>query len=59
MLENPCRFMTVYLRPYCSYCARVIVGSGVRCDDCFEHNTPFFLCARCAQRVGDGPRRDA
>lgn len=54
MLENPCRFMTVYLRPYCSYCARVIVGSGVRCDDCFEHNTPFFLCAQCAQLVGDG-----
>ena len=33
MLENPCRFMTVYLRPYCSYCGKVIVGGGVRCDE--------------------------
>ena len=30
---------------------KVIVGGGVRCDECFHHNTPFFLCSRCSQRV--------
>ena len=29
----------------------VIVGTGLRCDDCFVNSTPFFLCQLCAQKV--------
>ena len=51
MLENPARFMIVYLRPTCSFCGQIIVGTGLRCDDCFVNSTPFFLCQLCAQKV--------
>ena len=51
MLENPSRFMIVYLRPYCSRCGDVIVGEGMRCDECFQSKTPFFLCSKCMNRV--------
>ena len=54
MLENPSRFMIVYLRPYCSRCGEVIIGEGKCCDECYQTRTPFFLCGRCMKRVRGG-----
>lgn len=51
MLENPCRFMTVYLTPYCSYCGDLIVEEGYKCDTCYNQHIPFFLCKKCAMKV--------
>lgn len=51
MLENPCRFMTVYLTPYCSYCGDLIVEEGYKCDTCYNQHIPFFLCKKCALKV--------
>lgn len=47
MLENPSRFLVVYLRPYCCYCGEVIDSSGRKCDECFDTKVPFYLCERC------------
>lgn len=52
MLENPARFMIVYLRPYCSRCGELILGEGKRCDECYTSRTPFFLCMHCYRHVG-------
>ena len=42
MLENPCRFMTVYLTPYCSYCGDLIVEEGYKCDTCYNQQSLIY-----------------
>ena len=47
MLENPSRFMVVYLRDHCCRCGCVIEGLAKRCDTCKQRGIPFVLCTQC------------
>ncbi|KAK8798835.1 hypothetical protein WA158_007919 [Blastocystis sp. Blastoise] len=50
MLENPGRFLVVYMHPYCSYCGDVIENEQCyQCEQCKDSERPFFLCTTCAK----------
>lgn len=59
MLENPNRFLIVYLYPYCVHCGESIntnpsvstTGVYYQCYECSTTDRPFYLCEHCIHTV--------